>query len=261
MKTFFLSAVFAVGLSLVGNQGFAQNSNNSFSTPSPNTSISKSSNKALLGVFTTKANKGAVIKKVMDESSAGKAGLKEGDIITKLGNRDITSPLDLREAVSSYQPGDEVTVNYLRDGKKETVQLKLGKAPGNEAITYNMDSLRNLIQRFNNGNNFGMRRLPYGYFNHENMRPALGLKIEDTQEGTGVVVLEVKPESPAEKAGVKAGDIITEIDNKKIDNVNDAKSHLQQSGNKNEYRIRAKRGSMNKEFDIHIPKTLKSVNI
>lgn len=244
-------------------RNFLGGDDHSFSSPGPGISIFKSSNKAFLGVLTAKVDDGAIIKNVVDESSAKKAGLEEDDIITRLGDKDITSPDDLRNAVGSYQPGDEVTVNYLRAGKKKTVQLALGKAPANAATTYNMDSLKNLLQQFNNGNgyNFGMGQLPYDYFNFRNNRPSLGLKIEDTKTDNGVKVLEVQSGSPAAKAGVKVDDIITEVNGEKTDNVNEVRSQIMKSDNKNEFKIKAKRGNMDKEFDIHIPKSLKSIKI
>ena len=64
------------------------------------------SNKAFLGVLTAKVDKGVVIKNIIDESGAQKAGLKEDDIITKFGDKEISSPDDLRNAVQSYKPGD-----------------------------------------------------------------------------------------------------------------------------------------------------------
>lgn len=245
-------------------RNFLGGDNNPFFSPAPDVSIFKSSNKAFLGVLTVKGDKGAVIKNVVDESSAKKAGLEEGDIITKFGSKDITSPGDLREAVSAFHPGDEVTVTYLRSGNQKTTQIKLGKAPNYGPATYNMDSLRNLMNQFYNGRGeygFGMPQLPGDQYNFFNRQPHLGLKIEDTKDNQGAKVLEVQKGSPADKAGMKAGDVITEMNGQKINNVDEVKSHLRQSDNKSDFKMKAKRGNSEMDFDVHIPKPLKSVNV
>lgn len=245
-------------------RNFLNGDNKSFFSTGPNVSIFKNSDKAFLGVLTAKDDKGAIIKNIVDESSAKKSGLEEGDVITKLGSTDITSPLDLREAVSVHQPGDEVAVTYLRSGNEKTTQIKLGKAPTRESLSYNIDSLKNLMKQFKNGRggyDFMMPQLPGDHYNFFNRQPHLGLKIEDTKDNHGAKVLEVQKGSPADKAGIKAGDVITEMNGQEINNVDEVKSHLQQSDNGADYKMKAKRGNSEMDFDIHIPKTLKSVNI
>lgn len=249
---------------IVLKRNFLGGDNNSLFSAGPDVNIFKSSNKAFLGVLTAKGDKGAIIKNVINESSAKKAGLEEGDIITKFGSKDITSPGDLRDAVSAYEPGNEVSVTYLRSGNEKITQIKLGKAPNNGPVTYNMDSLRNSMNRFNNGRGgygFGMPRLPEDHYNFFNRQPHLGLKIEDTKDNQGAKVLEVQKDSPAEKAGIKAGDVITEMNGQKINNVDEVKSHLQQSDNKVDYKMKARRGDAEIDFDVHISKILKSVNV
>jgi serine protease Do len=237
--------------------------NNNFSSPGDHFKLYSNSNKALLGVYTGKAEKGAVIKSVIDKSSADKAGLEQDDIITQFGDKDITSPDDLRDAVHAYQPGDKVTVQYLRDGKEKSAEVELGKSDDSAGMTYNIDSLRNLMNGFNRGNNFNYRRpqFPGNNFNFYNRQQRLGLKIEDTQNDNGAKVLNVQEGSAAEKAGIKAGDIITEVNGEKVSNVTDVRSQLNRSENKNDYKIKAKRNNAEMNFEVHIPKTLKSIDI
>ena len=158
--------------------------NNFFRMTPGNLSIFNTSNKAFLGVLTAKTEKGAIIKNMIDESAAKKAGLKNDDIITKFGDKKITSPDDLRNAVQSYKPGDKVTVNYLRDGKNKSVTLELGKTRRHVNFTYNIDSLRDMMNGFNHGNNFNFRMPRQNFnFNFNNNQPKLGLQIEDTEGG------------------------------------------------------------------------------
>ncbi|HEU5364826.1 MAG TPA: PDZ domain-containing protein [Hanamia sp.] len=237
------------------------NGNNFFRMSPGNLNIFSTSNQAFLGVLTAKTDKGAIIKNVIDESAAKKAGLKNDDIITKFGDKIITSPDDLRNAVQSYKPGDKVTVNYLRDGRNKSVTLELGKNPG-MSITYNIDSLRDMMNGFNPGNNFNFRMPHQNFdFNFNSNQPKLGLKIEDTEAGNGAKVLEVEQGSAADKAGLKKGDVITQINGEKVTGVNDIRSEMRQSENKNDYKIKAKRENNEMNFDVKIPKILKSIQI
>jgi len=237
------------------------NGNNLFRMTPGNMSVFSSSNKAFLGVLTAKSNKGAAVKNVIDESAAKKAGLENEDIITKFGDKEITSPDDLRNAVSEYKPGDKVTVNYLRDGKNKSVTVELGKAPG-FSMNYNMDSLRDMMNGFNPGNNFDFRMPRQNFdFHFNNNRPKLGLQIEDTEDGNGVKVTEVQQGSAAETAGLKKGDVITQFNGEKVTGVNDITSKINQSENKNDFKIKATRDKKEMSFDVKIPKVLKSTRI
>lgn len=215
------------------------------------------SNSAFLGVLVDKADQGVVIKKVIDTSSAQKAGLKENDIITKVGDETIASPEDLQKAIAKYKVGDNITVNYLRDGKKRSANVTLGKFISGKVTDIRIDSLvDSLGRRFR----FDLPPMAREYFNF-NRQPQLGLKIEDTRDNNGAKILDVKEGSAAEKAGLKKDDIITEIDGQKVKGVNDVRSKVIRSGNKNDFQIKAKRGDKEMNFDVQIPKVLKSIDI
>jgi putative serine protease PepD len=74
---------------------------------------------------TTLVTDGAKVNDVSPGSAAESAGLKNGDVITKVDDTLITSPDDLVATVRSYRPGDKVTVTYTRNGDEHTVTLSL----------------------------------------------------------------------------------------------------------------------------------------
>jgi S1-C subfamily serine protease len=89
-------------------------------------------------------NFGSLVAKVVSGGPAEEAGIKGGDddlnfeaakyrtggdVILQVDGRDIVSPDDLAEAISARQPGDVVTLTLLRDGKREDVEVTLGKRP------------------------------------------------------------------------------------------------------------------------------------
>lgn len=69
---------------------------------------------------------GVAVYNVVDNSPAEKAGLKKGDIIIKLEDRAIDGLADFRYELYKHNPGDEVKVVYVRDGKEKTTTIKLG---------------------------------------------------------------------------------------------------------------------------------------
>ncbi|GEP35937.1 hypothetical protein NSZ01_37050 [Nocardioides szechwanensis] len=68
---------------------------------------------------------GALIDQISDGSAAGAAGLEDGDVITKVDDRMISSADGLVATIRSYRPGDDVTVTYVRDGESATTTLTL----------------------------------------------------------------------------------------------------------------------------------------
>ena len=218
---------------------------------------------AFLGVLTAKTDEGAVINNVLDNTSAKKAGLEKGDIITKVNDKEITSPDDLRNAIREFKPGDEVHINYLRDDKKKSVTLELGKTPANVQSFGGLNE--DLLNQFKNGDNFNFRMLPMPRgdfnFNFNDNRPRLGLQIQDTEDSNGVKIQSVVPGSPAGKAGLKEGDIITEINGEKVKDVDKVMSEIQNADNKSDYKIKVLRDKKEMNFEVSVHRPLKTTNI
>ena len=83
---------------------------------------------AFLGVAVENAanNGGATVSQVRDGSPAADAGLKAGDVITKVGDTTVQNSTDLIRAVRSHDPNDKVTITYTRDGTSQEAQVTLG---------------------------------------------------------------------------------------------------------------------------------------
>ena len=210
---------------------------------------------AFLGVYSSKTEKGVIINNVLDSSSAKKAGLQKDDIITKVGDKEITTPEELRNAIQAYKAGDKVTINYLRDGKKKSAKVELGKAPSMPK-DFNSQLQKDLMNGFGNGNNYNFRMMPMPpqNFNFNNNRPRLGLQIQDTEDSSGVKVQNVLPGSPADKAGLKEGDIITEMNGKKINDVDNVMSKIHSADHSRDFKIKVLRDKKEMNFDVHLPR-------
>jgi serine protease Do len=231
-----------------------------------------------LGVTTEDAEDGAKISEVSKGSAAEKAGLKEDDIITKVGNTKIDGPSALADAIKAKKPKEEVSITYKRDGKESTVKTTLGErvqknvrvfsmtGPGHDGMHWDGDM--NEVPRTMTipraprvpGTNFNGNINDAFDFAFSFGRPKLGLKIQDLEEGDGVKVIDVEKETAAEKAGLKKDDIITEIGGKKIKNTDDAREELQPAEGKTAYSIKAKRNGTEMSFDVKVPKKIKTAS-
>lgn len=245
----------------------------------------KSEKKAFLGVTTEKVDAGAKILSVTKGSAAEKAGLTEGDIITKIDGQSVDGPDELAKIVSGKKPGDAIKVHYKRNGKNKSEKLSLGErevrsmarsfsfsGPDGSMKTFTIPSVPNppgsgrWMERFP-GQEFdrlgeGLDRLDRELVTIGSPRkPRLGLRIQDTEESKGVKVLDVEAESPAATAGIKADDVITEIAGVKVMNTDEAREQLRENSEKSSYTIKALRGGTEMSFPIKIPKKLKTANL
>ena len=246
-------------------------------------SRNENSHKPFLGVTTEKTTDGAKIVEVAKGSAAEKAGLKKDDIITKIGDDQVTDAEGLAGIIADKKPREEIKILYKRDGKKKDVKAVLGdrieernkvfkynnsnpmvhsfKSPGMKIRPMpNGDMLKENFNMDGNGNfEFGPNEeLLGGFFPRQKK---LGLKIQDTEEGGNVKIIDVEDSSAAQKAGLKKDDIITEINGNKIGNTDDAREQLQEVADKHAYTIKGKRNGTEMNFDIKIPKKLKTATL
>ena len=166
-----------------------------------------------------KSRDGALVGEVTEKSPAESAGIKEGDVIVQFAGKDIEDANGLQKAVADSKPESKVPVVVMRKGEKKTIDVVLGKSPAMKRtmIVSPRSSGGAYSFSFGGGNQQGMslREL------NEQIGQYFGVT-----DGTGVVVWEVEKGSAADKAGVKAGDVISMIGKKKIHSLRDVNRAL-----------------------------------
>jgi serine protease Do len=223
--------------------------------------------KPFLGVTTEKVTAGAKITEVSKESAAEKAGLKKDDIITKVGEDIIKDGEGLSKIIGSKKPKEVVKVTYLRNGKQGSVKATLGERKVQQQMELAFRGPRPKVRAFALPDMPGDHDLDMIYedgfpdFQTFPRQKRLGIKIQDTEEGGNVKVIDVEEGSAAEKAGLKKDDIISEIGGVKIENTDDARKQLMPSDTKTAYNIKAKRGGKDMNFEVKFPKKLKTANL
>src|SRR6185312_13643183 len=142
---------------------------------------------------------GAIVASIAPGGPADAAGLKPGDIVTKVAGRPIKRSGDLVADISDQAIGGDVVVDYTRGANSGSLHVKVGEYPvepasGEARIGV---ALQSLAQPLAN---------------------SLGLD----PRTKGAVVIEVTPGSPAEQSGLVVGDVIRQIDRRPVTNADDA---------------------------------------
>ena len=165
---------------------------------------------ALAGEFKLKNNTGAIVSDVAPKSPAEKAGLKSGDVIVEYNGKPVTDSRHLKLAVARTHPGQTADVKIVRDGKSETVMLKVKELPNSDDVAKNGGPAENDDNGTLNGVTVG--DLDQQARHQFNLPGNLN----------GVVITDVAPDSPAADAGLKPGDVIEEINRKPVKNAEEA---------------------------------------
>jgi len=225
----------------------------------------KGDERPLLGVISEKDPNGVKLNSVTKGSGAEKAGLKTGDIITKVDDVEIKSADDLTKAINKKKPGDEVDLTYLRGGKSRKVKATLGKASNTFAFSDN-----NFDFNFESPRTYNLPPFPPEVYRfRDNLRgmairtdrPRYGMSIQDDEDGRGVKVTGVEMDSNAEKAGLKENDIITEIAGKPVKDVDTAREILNEKQEEISLGVKVLRNGKTENLTIKVPRKLKTANL
>ncbi|HEY4109875.1 PDZ domain-containing protein [Puia sp.] len=224
----------------------------------------KSTSGAFLGVTSLKQENGpdgARVGDVSEGSGAEKAGLKEGDLITKVDDKTIGGPEDLSKVIHGYKPGDKVAITFKRDGKEQKVTAELGRSRSN-----------NYSYGFGDGMQYKMapeikrmmvpREYKYNLFGDNSLR--LGIHAQDTEDGKGVKVLDVDDETAASKAGIMEGDIITRFDGQEVNSATrlaELARTTREDRTKTSIKVNLTRGGKAMEVEVKVPRKLKTADL
>lgn len=250
-----------------------RNGQNNFNMSFDNMSmLHEDSNRAMLGVMTDENEKGAELESINKESPAEKAGLKKGDIITKIDDKKIEATDDVTKAIRGHKPGDKVSITYLRDGKEQKATAELGKwkginmktiAPAQSFKTFSIPNNQKIYGEILEKNLYNLNntipRIQGNFFFDKQSK--LGLSVQDTDDGKGVKVLDVDDEGNAAKAGIKEDDIITQIDDKAVNGADEIAKLIKEKKDQNTVRFQITRAGKSQTIEVKVPRKIKTVDL
>lgn len=148
-----------------------------------------------------KTNKGVYIPNVTEEGAAQAAGIKAGDVILKVDNKDVNSTSQLQETISMHKPGDKVKVTLNRNGREQIIDVTLKGKSGNTQIA--RASSNEILQQLG-----------------ADLSNLTDKEKDELKVKNGVKVAQLYPGLLAE-TGMKKGFVITKVNKQAIDSTED----------------------------------------
>jgi serine protease Do len=174
--------------------------------------------------FNLKDAKGALVAEVMEDTPAKRGGMERGDIITSFDGKDVETPNELQRIVASTPPDKSVKVKVIRNGKTETLAIKLGTMPGEtteteKAITTDLG------------------------LTVQTLTPELAEQFNWSKDEKGVLITGVDPSGAGDEAGLRRGDLIKEIDRQEVESTEDYQRILEKAKKGESVLLLIKRGT------------------
>ncbi len=182
--------------------------------------------------YGVKAGEGVLVSGTVDGSAADEVGLRANDILIKLDGATLTGPAELRHQIQKHEDGDKVSLTYKRGGKSKTVEVALTERKhkgvfhtmGDTHFEWSDDDCKH-------GKKFKVFSPKSDFPSHDDNEEVAfaGVVTQELGDGleeyfkveNGALISEVVKKSPAEKAGLKAGDVIIKIGKRDIDDTGD----------------------------------------
>ena len=179
--------------------------------------------------FGLKQAKGALINDVIKGSPADKAGIRQGDVITALNGSEVKDPSHLQRQVAEAGIGKAVRVTVFREGKSLELSMTLASAE-------NAPKQRQREERSGR--------------QQDGDADLLGLVVENSEQGDGVVVADVARGGVAAEAGIKRGDVIVSINRRRTATAADYRKVVEQAGRGGSLTLLVRRGDASIYFAL-----------
>jgi len=158
--------------------------------------LGRSVNSDIAKAMELKTNQGGFIEQVVPDSAADEAGIKPGDVITKVNGKKVKSFNALRGKIGSIGAGKKVKLTIIRNGDEENFTVKLKQSPASNVAAA---SIHRVFE---------------------------GAKLENNDNNQGIKIVDVADGSPAQRVGLQAGDLISAINKTRINNIADLRGYL-----------------------------------
>jgi serine protease Do len=189
----------------------------------------------LAEAFNLKKAEGALVVDVADGSAADKAGLKQGDIITHVNGNEVKSPANLRNDLMLLKPNTKVTLTVNRNGQILAIPVVLGTYGES---TYSSSTTSSVVLGLTVDNLTQDHIKAYG--------------LQPTEKG--VIIMEVHPNSPAARIGLKVGMIVMAVNHQEVNNVKDFNETVAAIGPNQRILLLVKQGSMVRFYSLKTTK-------
>ena len=176
-----------------------------------------------------KADFGVVITSIEEDSPADKHGLMEDDVIQQVNDVKIRRSSSLPRMIRKIPPGDKAKLTVVRDGKEKTITVTIGRLKSSHSYAFSVGPGKNVLKWYRGGDAYlGVQLFEL----NKDLASYFGVK-----EDEGALILGVEEDSPAEKAGLKSGDVITKIDDENITDPEDVQEIISELEEDDEIKV------------------------
>ena len=159
----------------------------------------------LVKSFGLKQAKGALVSSVGEDTPAEQAGLMQGDVIVEYQGKPIEDAGALQKEVGRTTIGSKVSVKVMRNGSEHNLTIRVGEQSETQTVASAERNTENVLA--------GLAV--------QNLNQQMGRELGLSAKAQGVVVVDVQPDSQADRAGVAQGDVIREINRQPVKSVKD----------------------------------------
>lgn len=185
--------------------------------------------------FELEKAEGILVSETQADSPADKAGIKQGDIILKLGDVELRDVTDLRNRIAQIKPGTKVSLHLIRNSKLVELEVEIGEQPADFGRLAQSKSSNGSLEN-------------YGLIVQEltlDLAKQFGY-----QDRKGVIISQVSPGSAAEQSGLEAGLLIEEVNKVKIANLKEMQQAIQQSTDSSRVLLRVRFGQSSSQYVV-----------
>ena len=210
-------------------------------------------------VMNLKSDEGVLVTEVVEDSPAEKSGIESKDVIVGFneGGKGIFVKVEdasqLKKMVKKSSPGEVVKLKVSRDGKEKVLTVTVGKVPESDYYSQRVMKLPRMktkdkaldtyLFKFSSGSRIGVKV--------QDLTEQLGDYFGATDD-EGVLITEVEEDMPAQKAGLKAGDVIVEADGKKIEDSSELISAISKKEKGDKVDIKVIRNHQPQTFAVEV---------
>lgn len=162
--------------------------------------------------FKLRDQSGALVGYVIPDSPADKAGMRSGDVVIAINGKEIDDANQLRVTVSQILPGTKVNVKFIRDGVEKTIAVPLAELPGQGGVSNDSGDGPDDVGKADMLD--GVKVADIDDAARRQLRAPAGLR--------GAIVTEVASDSNAAEAGLRASDVIVEVNRQPVNDAGDA---------------------------------------
>ena len=159
-------------------------------------------------------DRGELVRSVVPGQAAARAGIQQGDVILRVGGREVTPDETVSYLIANSPVGQRVPVEIIRDGRRQTVQVQVGQRPTEEELAQQQGGAQDQDQAL--GEEAPVQPGTALGLSMQTLNPQIIRALNLPEDVRGVVITSVDPSSDAAEKGIRRGDVIMSVNRQPV---------------------------------------------